>query len=93
MRESLRSNTCISEIKFFVTENLLVLIPKNSVTKNFISEIKVLLRKDSRIPQIIEFIEVSGDRTVMNIVNFSENTKLPMAFDETKIEEFIYPQK
>lgn len=75
------------------TEDLLVLTPKNSATKNFISKIKVSLRKDSRIPKIIEFIEVSGDRTVMNVVNFSENTKLPLAFDETKIEEFICPQK
>ena len=71
----------------------LVLIPKNSATKTFISKIVVLLRKDSQVPQSIEFIEVSGDKTIMNVVNFSENTTYPFVFDETKIEEFICPQK
>ena len=39
------------------------------------------------MPKTIEFIEVSGDRTVMEIVKFSEDAKLDSIFDETKIGE------
>lgn len=69
------------------TSDTLVLIPKNSSTKNFISKINITLRNGSRVPKTIEFIEVSGDRMVMEIVKFSEDAKLDSIFDETKIGE------
>ncbi|MBR7105467.1 MAG: hypothetical protein IKC88_00625, partial [Opitutales bacterium] len=70
------------------------LIPKNSSAKNFISKIKITLKQGTQIPTIIEFVEVSGDRTVMKVVEISQDAKLDASiFDDTKIGDFIYPKK
>ncbi len=70
------------------------LIPKNSSAKNFISKIKITLKQSTQIPTIIEFVEVSGDRTVMKVVEISQDAKLDASiFDDTKIGDFIYPKK
>jgi len=39
-------------------------------------------------------VEVSGDRTVMKVVEISQDAKLDASiFDDTKIGDFIYPKK
>lgn len=70
------------------------LIPKNSSAKNFISKIKITLKQGTQIPTIIEFVEVSGDRTVMKVAKISQDAKLDESvFDETKIGDFVCPIK
>jgi outer membrane lipoprotein-sorting protein len=70
------------------------LIPKNSSAKNFISKIKITLKQGTQIPTIIEFVEVSGDRTVMKVAKISQDPKLDESvFDETKIGDFVCPIK
>ncbi len=69
--------------------DVLTLTPKNSMARNFLSKIEVKLRKDSRIPMSVEFVEPSGDRSVLKIVKFSELDIPPASiFDESKAESF-----
>ena len=61
---------------------------------NFISKIKITLKQGTQIPTIIEFVEVSGDRTVMKVAKISQDSKLDESvFDETKIGDFVCPIK
>ncbi len=68
---------------------IMVLTPKNSSAKNFISQIIVKPRVNSRVPVSVEFIEPSGDKSILRIVRFSENKFSPTSiFDESNCWNF-----
>ena len=51
-------------------------------------KIKITLKQGTQIPTIIEFVEVSGDRTVMKVAKISQDAKLDESvFDEVLAEK------
>ncbi len=71
------------------TDDVLTLTPKNAMARNFLSKIEVKLRKNSRVPLSVEFVEPSNDKSVLKIVKFIEQKLAPTSiFDETKAKVF-----
>jgi len=68
------------------------LVPKDAAAGKFVSIIKVKPREGSKIPLEVEFVEVSGDRTVLKISDFSENASAAGAFDEKNPAAFKLPK-